>query len=240
MALITDEVLKEISIIIGDIADQWTEDGCRLKSAYELKNTLLWLTSENIFGWNIREEALTSASGVITPTYSFAKILQICDSNKNINYQGATFEEFYLRKRNTNFLYKYDSSATIPFLVSVDRTTGAESIVLPEMDPTDWYSSLTFYVTYTEPTTFDGTPTGTIDVWIPERLRPYVVSRTAAILLAKLENPDKELISTHIQLAEANLQQELVYTTSRHINRFNANIMLSNNTAVNLNSSGGI
>jgi len=225
MSLVSAEILAEIRVVCGDLADQFNSTA-DLKLPYELENTLLFLTSQNIFYWNVRESgALPHSSGVITVPSNMGKVLQIIDSNNNESYYIATYEEFYMKKRNPVREITYSSSTPVPYLITTSTTTGEEQIELGTFENTD--ADREFYITYSEYTNL-------ITPWIPERLRPFIVSFTAANFLTKIDSPDANLIQAHVGIARSSLIQEKDFSRNRAVNRFQSNMAISGNRKITL------
>lgn len=228
MAFTLADITNEIRVVIGDPADQFNSTTGQLKIENEIKNTVLYLTSRHTFLWNTRETTLTHTSGVLTAPTNMGKILLLTDSGKNEKYYSAPAEEFYMLKRNADRAITWSESQPIPYFLTVSSTTGAETLSLGTLSDTP--TSLSFYIVYTEYT--DDVTT----VWIPARLRPFIISETASNLLVKLDSPDMNLVLAHQQIATSCLNREIGFNNTRQISAFNMNLNYSPNSAVRVKS----
>ncbi len=228
MAFTLADITNEIRVVIGDPADQFNSTTGQLKIENEIKNTVLFLTSRYTFLWNTRETSLAHTSGVLTAPSNMAKILFLSDSGKNEKYYSAPAEEYYMIKRNADRAIEWSESQPVPYFLTVSPTTGAETISLGTLSDTP--ASLSFYIVYTEYT--DDVTT----VWIPARLRPFIISETASNLLVKLDSPDMNLVVAHQQIATACLNREIGFNNTRQMSAFNMNLNYSPNSSVRVSS----
>lgn len=225
MVLSSTDIINEVKVIVGDLAGQFNGTSAELKLSYELENTLLNLTADNIFYWNTREaSSLSHSSGVITAPSGLAKILNLTDSGNNESYEFVTIEEFNLVRNNTDRAITYDRYQVIPYIVTVNTTTGAEQITVGTLATTP--TTITYNMVYTQQTT-------SVDAWIPERMRPFLVSFTAANFLVKLDSPDISLVQLHTQIAGMCLQRENNIGINKGVSRFNTNLAANAMNAIN-------
>ena len=225
MALSETDIINEIKIIVGDLAGQFSSASADLKLSYELDNTMNKLTSKFIFYWNTREvSGLSHTNGVITAPTGMAKIIQLTDSGYNEGYEFVTVEEFNLVRNNADRAITWDRNIHIPYIVSVSTSTGAETIHVGTLSNTP--SDLTFNMVYSE-------QTSDVAVWVPERMRPFIVSFTAANFLVKLDSPDVSLVQMHMDIARGCLQSENDIGKNKGVSRFNTNLTANAMNAIN-------
>ncbi len=231
MSLDKTRIIEEVSVIIGDLAGQWSETTALLRVEDELKSTLEWLTAHNIFRWNLRDTTLAHTNGVMAAPANMGKILQIIDTDGNENYYLASHEEYFNWKYDTaDRVVTYDKSANIPYYILVDEL-GVETIVACTFANTT--ASRQFNIQYTVIAT-------DLEAWIPERLRPFLISYTASQMLIKLENPDTELIGLHNNIARDNFQREKDFSANRGIIGWKTNLGVSPNMVVDIGGSAGL
>ena len=228
MTLSTTEVVAEISLIIGDLAEQFQGVDAMLKIETEIANTMLFLTTANVFSWNVRRvSGVTHTNGVIPAPLGFGRLVFMSDNAKNESYYSASYEEFSMMENNSDRAITWSQDQPIPFIISVDTTSGSEQIEVATGVATP--STRTFNMVYTQSTTVVS------EVWIPERIRPFIVSFTVANLAAKIDSPDSSaLLQAHDKIAQYSLRAELDFATNRGMSRVNTNLRVSPNHSVNV------
>jgi len=228
MVLATTEIVSEISLIIGDLAEQFQGEGAMLKIETEIANTMLFLTTANMFSWNVRRvSGVTHTNGVIPAPTGLGRLVFMSDNAKNESYYLASYEEFSMLENNSDREITWEEKQPIPFIISVNTTSGSEQIEIATGVGTP--SSRTFNMVYTQSTTVVS------EVWIPERIRPFIISFTVANLAAKIDSPDSSaLLSTHDKIAQLSLRAELNFATNRGMSRVNTNLRVSPNHSVNV------
>jgi hypothetical protein len=113
--------------------------------------------------------------------------------------------------------------------MSVNELTGADQIELATGVSTP--TALTFSMVYTQSTTTPAT------IWVPDRIRPFIISFTVSNLAAKVDNPDSNnLISYHDKIAKIHLTFERDFSNNRGVNKFNTNMRTSINTRLDTGS----
>lgn len=230
MTISLTSCVSEVSLIIGDLAQQFQGAGALLSIETEIQNAMLFLTSNNEFSWNTRRvTGVTHSNGTITLPTGTARILYLLDSLANESYYNCPQHEYLIITNNPLRTLVYSQTTPIPYCFSVNETTGAEQIELATSTGTG--SSLTFSMVITQSTTTPET------VWVPDRIRPFVVSFTVANLATKIDNPDSNnLVTYHDKLAKMYLDNERGFALNRAINKTNMNLRTPYNFNVN---SGG-
>ncbi len=221
MAFTEVSLTQEVRTIVGDLGDQFGVNSTMMKISDELKNTMYFLTSTENFFWNTQEASLNLSTGTTACPTGLVNVQYMVDNKGNGNYELATAEEYLLIKYNTEYAVTYDENSRVPYYISVGVTTGVETIQLCTFATTP--SDLMVYMVYNEAVS------SVTDPRIPERLRPFIVSFTAANLLAKLDNPDKELVQLHSAIAKATLDQEYAIHRRRKANKTHRNLYASPN-----------
>lgn len=209
----------DIAKILGDYENQFTTE-----IDNELKSAVIWLTSHYIFSWNILETTNTAhTNGIVTLPTGCAKILQIADSDYNINYAYVPDEKFFLHKKlgASGRVEIYPSvgnstqiDQTIPFILREDPSNGSQTLIFGTLSSTP--ASRTFNILYSK---YHTDITGLLGL---DRLYPYFLAKTVYNMLVKSENPDTALLSMYEKQYMTTLQIELDFGNNRALQKYNS------------------
>jgi hypothetical protein len=223
MALDSTAIKAAIGKIIGDNGGLWDAE-----LDLELSNTLIELTTENVMYWNTVELGpLSHTNGRIDLPENTGKILAIIDTEdpKNV-YIPATGEYYFYNKYASDIFNVYgdpEITKQIPFQVKRD-SLGVEYIEISpgsNIPPTrQFYILATLEIAELTPL-------------VPDKLRSYIVSKTAWIMLGYIDSPDIELQALHEKIWNRSLRLCLDAGVNKSLSRLNNPIISPGLTITN-------
>lgn len=218
MAIDNSALISRIQNIIGDQSNQFSAI-----IELEIGQSLLRLTSEEIFYWNtFKSTGLTATDNKITLPANTSRVLYVFDSTNNYNYFGAPAEKFHLHVNeiNANSII----TKAIPFVIERD-SSGNEYIHLAQSS-----ADLTYTVVYTS-------QIDTLSAQVPDTVYAWLLGDVSYIILGDTEDSDINLINRYRLMADRCRQEEINRSSRKGFSRFNSQPQPTSHQ-FNLNSNG--